>query len=33
MISYYYVMIKSYNGAQNEDIFTQFAIQILKREV
>jgi len=26
MISYYYVMIKSYNDAQNEDIFTQFAI-------
>jgi len=29
MISYYYVMIKSYNAAQIEDIFTHFAIQIL----
>lgn len=31
MISYYYVMIKSYNDAQIEDIFTQFAIQILEQ--
>lgn len=33
MISYYYVMIKSYNDAQNEDNFTQFATQNLALEV